>query len=130
MYSRMIPAQLSPFPFRPLRVLVEDPAVAAVDAPPPAPGIEITTCAGPRDEMEECPLVMDGRCPLGEFDVVVTALTGAWRRSVRAAWELQGTAIVDGSDVPITDPVRRLDHHIGSALLRLAEAADGPRPAG
>jgi hypothetical protein len=67
-----------PVPGRPLRVLIEDPALIVEDLATPTAAIEVTACSGPRDEHEVCPLVMDGTCPLGPCDIVVSALTGPW----------------------------------------------------
>lgn len=109
-------------PLRPLRLLVEDPHVAMGDLPAPSAGLEITACAGPTDEAEVCPLVMDGSCPLGAFDVVVTALDGPWASCVHAAWAQTRTPVVDARGVTVSDPEERLTHHIGAALQRLWRA--------
>ena len=107
------------FPVRPLRVLIEDPTLVAGDFTAPG-GIEVAVCAGPHDEQEACPLVTDGQCPLGECDVVVTALEGPWARSVRAAWAESGTPYVEASPVVGDDPEQRFAGHIGSALHHLS----------
>jgi len=104
-------------PLRPVRVLVEDPRAMSGDLQAP-PAFEVTTCAGP-GEGEVCLLVMDGRCPLGPCDVVVTALDGPWARSVRAAWLETGTAVVDAGELATADPSARLAHHVGAAMQQL-----------
>jgi hypothetical protein len=106
-------------PVRPPRLLVEDPHLAGTDAPL-HPAAEITICGGPADEREECPLVMDGSCPLGGFDAVVTALDGPWARSVRAAWAETSVPVVEAGGLETTDPAQRLRHHVGAALQQLA----------
>jgi hypothetical protein len=107
-------------PGRPLRVLIEDPAVIVEDLATPTAAIDVTACSGPCDEQEVCPLVMDGACPLGPCDIVVSALTGPWAPSVRAAWAQTDTPIVDATDLAATDPTERLHHHIGAAIHRLS----------
>jgi hypothetical protein len=108
-----------PFPGRPLRVLIEDPALIVDDLAKPTAAIEVTVCSGPGDEREVCPLVMDGTCPLGLCDIVVSALEGPWAPSVRAAWAETSTPMVDATDLAATDPAERLHHHIGAAIQRL-----------
>jgi hypothetical protein len=99
-------------------VLIEDPQLAGVFVDP-AIGVEITTCSGPADECELCPMVMDGKCPLEPVDVVVCALDGPWARSVHAAWVQSGTPVVDERSYASTDADERLDHHLASALHHL-----------
>ncbi|HEX6568536.1 MAG TPA: hypothetical protein VF015_05200 [Acidimicrobiales bacterium] len=106
-------------PARPLRVLIEDPALMVDDLATPTTAIDVTACSGPRDEREMCPLVMDGTCPLGPCDIVVSALTGPWAPSVRAAWAETSTPVVDAVGLTATDPAERLQHHIGAAIQRL-----------
>jgi hypothetical protein len=108
-----------PFPGRPLRVIIEDPALIVDDLATPTAAIEVTACSGPRDEREVCPLVMDGTCPLEPCDVVVSALEGPWAPSVRAAWAETSTPVVDATDLTATDPTERLHLHIGAAVQRL-----------
>lgn len=108
-----------PVPGRRLRVLIEDPALIVEDLATPTAAIEVTACSGPRDEHEVCPLVMDGTCPLGPCDIVVSALTGPWAPSVRAAWARTATPMVDATDLAATDPTERFHHHIGAAIQRL-----------
>ena len=107
------------FPGRPLRVIIEDPALIVDDLATPTAAIEVTACGGPRDEQEVCPLVMDGTCPLGPCDIVVSALKGPWAPSVRAAWAETSTPMVDATGLTATDPTERLHHHIGAAIQRL-----------
>lgn len=119
MLQRTTAINPSPVPGRPLRVLIEDPALIADELATPTDAIEVTVCSGPRDEREVCPLVMDGTCPLEPCDIVVTVLDGPWAPSVRAAWAETFTQIVDASDLAATDPTERLHHHIGAAIQRL-----------
>jgi hypothetical protein len=86
-----------------------------------------------RDDAEAilvCPLVMDGTCPLGDFDAVVSALDGPWASPIRRAWEQSTTRIVDASTCEVTDPSARLAHHIGAAMHALWPAGrpEGPLP--
>lgn len=106
-------------PYRPLHLLVEDPQLVLDDLESPFEGIEVTTCGGPQGDDETCPLVMDGSCPLGPADVVVTALDGPWAACVRNAWAETTTPVVDAGDVTATDPTERLRHHVGVALQRI-----------
>jgi hypothetical protein len=119
MLQRTTPAQPTPVPGRHVRVLIEDPALIVDDLETPAAAIDVTVCGGPRDEREVCPLVMDGTCPLGPCDIVVSALEGSWAPSVRAAWAETSTPMVDARDLAATDPTERLHHHIGAAIQRL-----------
>jgi hypothetical protein len=119
MLQRTTPTQPTPVPGRPVRVLIEDPALIVDDLETPAAAIDVTVCGGPRDEREVCPLVMDGSCPLGPCDIVVSALEGSWAPSVRAAWAETSTPMVDARDLAATDPTERLHHHIGAAIQRL-----------
>jgi hypothetical protein len=119
MLQRTSTANPPPFPGRPVRVLIEDPALVVGDLATPSSAIEVRACGGPCDEREECPLVMDGACPLGPCDIVVSALKGPWAPSVRAAWAETSTPMVDATDLAATDPTKRLHHHIGAAIQRL-----------
>ena len=83
MLQRSTTVNPPPLPTRPLRVLIEDPALVADDLATPTAAIDVTACSGPCDERELCPLVMDGRCPLGPCDIVVSALTGRGRQPAR-----------------------------------------------
>jgi hypothetical protein len=106
----------TPIPLRSLRVLVEDPGLTGTAVT--VPGVEVTTCGGPRGE-EQCPLVMSGACPLGPFDAVVSALDGPWATSVRRAWAAAGTPVVDGGGTAAAAPNARLRLHVGAALHEL-----------
>jgi hypothetical protein len=119
MLQRTTALNASPLLGRPLRVIIEDPALIVDDLAAPTGAIEVTACSGPCDEREVCPLVMDGTCPLGPCDIVVSALEGPWAPSVRAAWAHSPTPMVDATDLAVTDPAQRLHHHIGAALQRL-----------
>ncbi|HEX4905082.1 MAG TPA: hypothetical protein VFU93_06505, partial [Acidimicrobiales bacterium] len=62
---------------RPL-VLIEDDTLDTDVLDPSPPGssaFDIVICTGPHGTDEECPLVMDGCCPHGRPDVVVSALS-------------------------------------------------------
>ena len=120
MYQRMTVTPATPFPLRPLRIVIEDPALLLADVHP-AGAFEITMCSGPC-EGDVCPLVMDGSCPLGPCDLVVSALEGPWAHSVHAAWEETGTPVVDARGVTTEDPEARVAHHVGAALQRLLAA--------
>jgi hypothetical protein len=119
MLQRTTAINPSHVPARPLRVLIEDPALIVDDLATPTAAIDLTACSGPRDEREVCPLVMDGTCPLGPCDIVVSALKGPWAPSVRTAWAQTSTPMVDATDLAATDPTERLQHHIGAAIQRL-----------
>jgi hypothetical protein len=103
-----------------VRVLIEDPQVDLSETGQlRAWPIDVSVCAGPASDTEECPLVMDGACPLGRFDVVVGALRGPWAASVRAAWAETGIAYVDGSGNTTEDPSDHVADHIGAAIQAL-----------
>jgi hypothetical protein len=119
MLQRTTAVDPPPVPGRPLRVLIEDPALIADQLATPTDAIEVTVCSGPLDEGDVCPLVLDGTCPLEPCDIVVSALNGAWAPSVRAAWAETSTQIVDATDLAATEPTERLHHHIGAAIQRL-----------
>lgn len=121
MRSRRFDADPAPFPGRRPKVLVEDPALAGQELPSSWAGVDLTTCSGPADEHEMCPLVAEGTCPHGDFDVVVSALEGPWADPVRAAWE-ETPRIVPAGEVTATDPGERLDLHVSAALKHLADA--------
>lgn len=125
MRSHTVASEEPPWPLRPLRVLIEDPALAD-DVPPSPTPFDVTVCAGPAHEAEVCPLVLEGRCPLGSFDVVVGALDGPWERSVRAAWGLTSTPYVDDCAGLPQDPEARLTHHLGAALQQMFDPGDDP----
>ncbi len=118
-------------PLRPLRVLIEDPQLVAHRADVMT-AMDITVCGGPCGERETCPLVMDGHCLLGPFDVVVSALDGQWARSVSAAWAETPTPVIDARDLASVDPDERLAHHLGAALQALwvspRSVGDVPQP--
>ena len=120
MRQQSMPPRATPGPIRPLRILIEDPH-AELSESPQLRGwpFDVTVCAGPASDTEECPLVMDGTCPLGRFDVVVGALQGPWAASVRAAWAETGTAYADASGIATEDPTNRVTCHIGAALQAL-----------
>ena len=84
-------------------------------SPRGATGFDVVACTGPHGPDEVCPLVMDGTCPAGRPDVVVSALSSSnpWARSVRAAWALEGVPIASASD---GDARLTWPEHIGAAL--------------
>ena len=107
---------------RPL-VLIEDDALDTdvLDLSPPGSGaFDIVICSGPHDAGEECPLVMEGTCPAGRPDVVVSALStdNPWSHSVQAAWRLDGVPVARPT-TPLTWP-----EHIGAALRALGAEDD------
>jgi hypothetical protein len=109
----------TPAPIRPPRILIEDPNLELSDsAPSRTPAYDLIVCSGPASETEECPLVMNGACPLGRFDVVVGALQGPWATSVRAAWAEAGAAYVDARNTA-EDPTERVACHVGAAVQAL-----------
>jgi hypothetical protein len=116
-----IDATQVPFPGRRPKVLVEDPALAGQGLASPWAGVDVTTCSGPADEHDVCPLVAEGACPHGDFDVVVSALGGPWAGPVRAAWE-ETPKIVPATEITATDPEERMDLHVSAALKHLAKA--------
>lgn len=119
----MLPRTSEPtaaIPHRRVHLLIEDRQLALDDLESPFAGIDVTTCGGPQGDTETCPLVMDGACPLGPADVVVTALDGPWASCVRKAWAQTTTPVVEAGDVAETDPEARLRHHVGAALKRIA----------
>ena len=104
-------------------ILVEDDALDTdvLDLSPPGSDVfDIVVCTGPRDAAEPCPLVMDGTCPAGRPDVVVSALSpdNPWSHSVQAAWRLDDVPVVQPTS-PLTWPA-----HIGAALRTLGAADD------
>jgi hypothetical protein len=108
-----------PVPVSRLRVLIEDAALSVDNLATPTAAIDVTACSGPRDERDVCPLVMDGTCPLGPCDIVLSALNGLWAPSVRAAWAQTSTPKVDATDLAAIGPTERLHHHINAAIQRL-----------
>ena len=101
---------------RPL-VLVEDDALdlSTLDlSPPGASALDIVVCTGP-DGSDRCPLVVDGYCPAGTPDVVVSNLSerNPWARSVRAAWVEAGVAVVPVED---DEGPLRWPAHVGAAI--------------
>lgn len=107
---------------RPL-VLIEDDTLDTdvLDlSPPGSSAFDIVICTGPHGTDEECPLVMDGCCPHGRPDVVVSALSpeNPWSHSVQAAWRLD--------QVPVARPTTPLTwpEHIGAALRAMGADDD------
>ena len=101
---------------RPL-VLVEDDALdlSTLDlSPPGAAAFDIVVCTGPAGD-DRCPLVMDGYCPVGTPDVVVSNLSASnpWAPSVRAAWTEAGVPVVDADD---SEPLLEWPAHVGAAI--------------
>jgi hypothetical protein len=116
MLRRTVSATITEHPWRPPRILIEDPAL--LDAPIPRAvrdAFDVTICSGPDGGREICPLVVDGCCPAGPVDVVVSALDSEWAPSVRAAWRRTGTPLVEVDDAPEL-PAARLAHHMGAAV--------------
>jgi hypothetical protein len=102
---------------RPL-VLVEDPFLDpdVLDlSPPGCTAFDVVVCTGPTGS-ETCPLVLDGTCPVGAPDLVVSAFAAdhPWAVPVRAAWEQLGV-VVATPDQPILWP-----SHLGVAIAAAA----------
>lgn len=108
---------------RPL-ILVEDDSLdlTTLDLTPHCgDAFDIVVCSGPTGDLDVCPLVMSGTCPVGVPDVVVSALgaTNHWRSSVARAWECDGVPVVR------VDPGEGLEwpEHIGVAVHRLTHSS-------
>ena len=107
-------------PWRRPLVIVEDDGLDphAIDiGVADALGVDVVVCNGPSGG-EVCPLVMDGTCPAGRPDVVVTALTGEWHTSVENGWRAEGVPVVRPPS-PLVWP-----EHLGAALTA-APTAEG-----
>ena len=106
-------------PMKPIRVVIEDAELAAASTAIDAPGcMDVRICSGPASSAEICPLVVDGTCPLGPADVVVTSLDGPWAPSVAAAWREKGVlaAAPPSGEFP---PEARVRAHLGAAYQAL-----------
>jgi hypothetical protein len=99
-----------------------DPATMDLNVAGSGP-FEIVACTGPTSAAEPCPLVVDGTCPVGRPDVVVSALSpdNPWAGSVRAAWRDAGVPVVE---VAADDQVLVWPAHIGAAIQRLTQAEE------
>ena len=117
MLHRTLPGGRQEGPWRPLRVLIEDPRLvdAQLDRTVCA-GMDVTICSGPVGTREACPLVLDGSCPLGEADLVVCGLDGDWAAPVCAGWREAAPIVVDARDLEEDDPAARFVHHLGAAI--------------
>ena len=110
-------ATRAPLPPPRVRVLIEDAAIAADTC-----GLrdvtwcDVMVCSGPITVHDACPLVLEGRCPLGPVDVVVSAIEGEWAPSIHAAWRETGTTVVDARTLAVDPPDERLAHHLGAAI--------------
>jgi hypothetical protein len=123
MLQRKLPQGGSAVPGRRFRLVIEDRELAhdrALSDDGALP-FDVRVCAGPRSEAEACPLVTDGRCPLGPCDAVVTALEGPWARSVCAAWREDGVPLVVAADASSTGRAR-LDRAVAAALAVVVPA--------
>jgi hypothetical protein len=113
-------------PGQPIRVLIESDRLARATIEHRSfAGADVTICSGPGGTAEYCPLVGDGRCPLGECDVVVSSLDGPWADAVQAAWVDRGTVatqIVDDG----TAAQALFDQHLGAAVGALFRRSYGP----
>jgi hypothetical protein len=123
MLQRKVPEGCSAATGHRFRLVIEDPELAHdrglfehVELP-----FDVRVCAGPRSEAEVCPLVTDGRCPLGPCDAVVTAMEGPWARCVRAAWAEDGIPVVVAPDAGATGRAR-LDRAVAAALAAVVPA--------
>ena len=126
MRQRLAPQGQAAYPgSRRPRVLIEDanlsPTTEDVQAAH-AVGLDLSACTGPSTASEACPLVVDGTCPLGTPDLVVSALRGCWQLPVAAAWKQEGVpvAFVDAGGATSCRP------HIAAAFsLGLSLSAPG-----
>lgn len=109
-------------PMRPMRIVIEDRELAgATFADCDTSGVDVKICSGPDSERDVCPLVLDGRCPLGRADVVVSSVTGPWQRSVQRAWELEGVPFVHTEREPSATASVRLQQFVAVAASALFE---------
>jgi len=74
---------------------------------------------------EFCPLVSDGVCPLGSFDVVVSDLDGPWAEPVRRAWEQQPVPVARVTRAPDVDATEHVRACVGAAMAVLYGATFG-----
>jgi hypothetical protein len=117
-----------------LRVLVEDTRLAALPLDgATVGGADVAVCSGPHSESEPCPLVTEGRCPMGSFDAVVCALDGPWAHSVRRAWSEQNAVVANVDPDVALDVNDQLKAHVGAALqavfrAQYLTAPQDPRP--
>jgi len=110
-------------PGKPLRVLIEAPDLAGASAlPRRLSGIEVAVCSGPHDETKPCPLVVDGACPFGDCDIVVSALDGPWAEPVRRAWAAANVVLTTGSGHMSASTEDAFDTYLGAGLLALYRA--------
>jgi len=123
MLQRRLPSRSGPdLPQRQLRLVIEDPVIARDRGPVEAGAtpFDVRVCAGPRSSAEVCPLVTEGRCPLGPCDAVVTAIDGPWAHCVRAAWRQAGVPVVEVPGGGATDARVRLDRAVAATMAALA----------
>ena len=110
-------------PWRRPLVLVEDDGLDphAIDMGVAAAlGVDVVVCSGPAGCGDVCPLVMDGTCPAGRPDVVVTALSSEWHTSVENAWRAEGVPVVRPPS-PLVWP-----EHLGAALTAATTSEGHP----
>jgi hypothetical protein len=128
MFQRTLPVpEGASAPMRRLRILIEDPTLGTARLGNEwRAGMEVRICSGPSSDHEQCPLVMDGCCPLGPVDVVVCALDGPWARSVHAAWLETPLLVVDAREGIEGSAPERFKHHIGAALAAIVSPVMRP----
>jgi hypothetical protein len=125
MLQQTLPESTRPSsPMRRLHLLIEDPTLAGARLSDEwRGGMDVTICSGPTSDRDVCPLVLDGRCPLGPVDVVVCGLNGPWARSVHAAWLETPLLVVDAREGIGGSPPERFKHHMGTALAAMISPA-------
>ena len=125
MLHRSVPMKPGP-PVRRVRVVIEDAALAesGFEARETA-GMDITICSGPGSDREVCPLVVDGACPVGSCDVVVSSLEGPWAAPVAQAWRYEGVLVTRATPDASSAPAQRFDGFVGEAVRALYAAQFG-----
>lgn len=106
-----------------VRILVETniPGAAHFDGRTPF-GTDVDVCSGPLTDHELCPLVSNGACPLGSFDVVVSDLDGPWAEPVRRAWEQQAVPMAQVTRTGEVDATEHVRACVGAAMAELFRA--------
>ena len=108
-----------------LRNLNEAPALGRAGLARPGTDVEVVVCDGPCVG-EACPLLVDGTCPLGRFDAVVTALDTPWGHAIARAWRTTGTPVIDARELDTPDAAARLARHLGTTAGGVWEVLDPP----
>ena len=101
-----------------LRILTEDPLLVRADLALPGTDVEVVVCDGPCVG-EACPLLVDGTCPLGRFEAVVTALIE------RGVAYQRLYAVGYGESLPVADndtaAGKRANRRIGFSIVDSAD---------